>query len=95
LLIWCVCVESISGAKIQFEDFARVYGEQLDRKLEFTTLEDSSMLQETSITSMTNAIKTFDHQGTGFISLNELKFSKARALIFKLKKNCFSIDWFG
>lgn len=86
MLIWGVCVESISGAKIQFEDFARVYGEQLDRKLEFTTLEDSSMLQETSITSMTNAIKTFDHQGTGFISLNELKFSKAQALIFKLKK---------
>ena len=25
---------------------------------------------------MTSAIRTFDHQGTGFISQSELKFSK-------------------
>lgn len=78
---YCVnFLESVGEAQISFENFARIYGEQRDKELEFkaTTTKDSSTdpRGNNSIIAMTNAIKTFDHQGTGYISVNELKFSK-------------------
>lgn len=54
-----------------------VYGEHQDSSLEFNSISSASdSLKTNSLNAMINAVRTFDHQGTGFISLNELKFSK-------------------
>ena len=69
--------------ELSFADFERIYQEFEENNL-------SSKLQLSSITpndqpvssnkpsqeQMIHAIRTFDHQGTGFISQSELKFSK-------------------
>ena len=60
---------------INLNDFSAIYEENQDASLEFKSISgdyaDSTSLKY----SMINAIRTFDHQGTGFISINEFKFS--------------------
>lgn len=57
-------------------DFTEIYEENQETNLEFKSISNAKNVS--SLNSMINAVKTFDHQGTGFISINELKFSKKR-----------------
>ena len=59
---------------INLTDFIEIYEENQDSTLELRSISGGETLK-VSMNSMINAIKTFDHQGTGYISINELKFS--------------------
>ena len=65
---------------INLADFTEIYEENQDGTLEFRSISGGETLK-VSLNSMINAVKTFDHQGTGFINTNELKFSKKIASI--------------
>lgn len=65
---------------ITLEDFGFVYDEYQDETLKFIPISESNFDHQTGENNkvppaLVDAIRTFDHQGTGFISLNELKFS--------------------
>lgn len=62
--------------EVNLSDFMAIYGENQDASLEFNSISDEGK-GKNSLNSMINAVKTFDHQGTGYISINELKFSKS------------------
>lgn len=71
-----ICVEKLDTKMINLNDFISVYGEHQDSSLEFNSIAGASESKPSnSLNAMINAVRTFDHQGTGFISLNELKFS--------------------
>lgn len=67
--------EKLNKTHITLADFIEIYEENQDSFLEFRSISGGESAK-TSINAMINAVKTFDHQGTGFISINELKFSK-------------------
>jgi Ca2+-binding EF-hand superfamily protein len=66
----------LGKAEVNLSDFMAIYGENQDASLEFNSISDEGK-GKNSLNSMINAVKTFDHQGTGYISINELKFSKS------------------
>lgn len=68
-------LEKLGKANVSLNDFIRIYGENQDASLEFNSISEGGNTKN-SLNSMINAVKTFDHQGTGYISLNEVKFSK-------------------
>jgi Ca2+-binding EF-hand superfamily protein len=66
----------LGKGEVNLSDFMAIYGENQDASLEFNSISDEGK-GKNSLNSMINAVKTFDHQGTGYISINELKFSKS------------------
>ena len=74
-------VEKLNKTHINLADFTEVYEENQDSKLEFQSISGGEGGAKVTINSMINAVKTFDHQGTGFISINELKFSKKEQIV--------------
>lgn len=62
-----------SKQSINLNDFIEIYGDQQDSSLEFNSISLANN-QNSTLNSMINAVRTFDHQGTGFITLTELKF---------------------
>jgi Ca2+-binding EF-hand superfamily protein len=66
----------LGKAEVNLSDFMAIYEENQDASLEFNSISDEGK-GKNSLNSMINAVKTFDHQGTGYISINELKFSKS------------------
>ena len=70
--------EKYSSETISFADFSQIYQEFLENDLssEFSLSSISSSTQP-GVQAMINAIRTFDHQGTGFISQAELQFSNS------------------
>lgn len=70
---------------MDFEDFSKIYENNQETSMEFKEIIEEgspsasasvdSSSEVTKIDSMIRAIKTFDHQNSGFISINELKFS--------------------
>lgn len=69
-------LEKLGKGEVNLSDFMAIYGENQDASLEFNSISDEGK-GKNSLNSMINAVKTFDHQGTGYISINELKFSKS------------------
>ena len=79
MILFNYFLEKINKHYINLNDFSEIYSENQDSSLEFTDISDSKQSsQSTTLNAMINAIKSFDHQGTGFISINELKFSKRK-----------------
>lgn len=74
-----VILEKLGKAHVNINDFIEIYGENQDASLEFNSISEGGNAKN-SLNSMINAVKTFDHQGTGYISINELKFSKQRGV---------------
>jgi len=67
----------LGKTNVNLNDFITIYGENQDASLEFKPISEGGNAKN-SLNSMINAIKTFDHQGTGYISLNEVKFSNEK-----------------
>lgn len=73
-------IEKYNKSHVTLADFAKIYAENQDAILEFKSISKNingdNSNDSNSLNAMINAVRTFDHQGTGFISLNELKFGK-------------------
>lgn len=69
-------LERLNKNHVNLNDFSVIYEENQDVNLEFKSISNiGTDGQYLTLNSMVNAVKTFDQQGTGFISINELKFS--------------------
>lgn len=68
-------LEKLGKNQITLNDFLTIHEENQDASLEFNSISEGGLNVKNSLNSMINAVRTFDHQGTGFISINELKFS--------------------
>jgi hypothetical protein len=70
----------LPSEKIRFSDYSQIYQEFLEsdlcHDLGLSSIAAPSTQPSTNLQAMINAIRTFDHQGTGFISQAELQFSK-------------------
>jgi Ca2+-binding EF-hand superfamily protein len=68
-------LEKLGKNQITLNEFIAIHEENQDASLEFNSISEGGSSVKNSLNSMINAVRTFDHQGTGFISINELKFS--------------------
>jgi Ca2+-binding EF-hand superfamily protein len=66
--------EKLNKKNLNEDDFIKIYDDFQDLELEFMSIQPNPEHRK-SPNAMINAIRTFDHQGIGFISINELKFS--------------------
>ena len=76
---WCAPLEKLHQETVSFSQFNQIYQEflenDLSHDLSLSSISKSPSGHEPTLQSMINAIRTFDHQGTGFISQAELQFS--------------------
>ena len=70
-------VEKLEKDALNIEEFIEIYHENIESSLEFKSIKNPERNGNHLVKdAMINAMRTFDHRGTGFISMNELKSSK-------------------